>query len=106
VTDECGVEVRALLAAIKTHQDSMLVLPEESIYGNAQAITEHAIVAQTKPLLVHDAAGVGRTGAFLALHISLKKLEMEGKVRRNVTRRDGFMSVRLVSCASGQTRLV
>lgn len=72
--------VRSLLAAIKVHQDSKIVLPEENIYGNAAAITEHAIAAQTKPILVHDSAGVGRTGAFCALHISMKKLQMEGKI--------------------------
>jgi protein tyrosine phosphatase len=72
--------VRSLLASIKVHQDSKIVLPEENIYGNAAAITEHAIAAQIKPILVHDSAGVGRTGAFCALHISMKKLDLDGKV--------------------------
>eukprot|EP00038_Savillea_parva_P026697 m.55759 g.55759 ORF g.55759 m.55759 type:complete len:1519 (-) comp7627_c0_seq2:71-4627(-) len=72
--------VCALLMAIKVHQDSKIVLEEENIYGNAAAITAHAIASQTKPIIVHDAAGVGRTGAFCALHTSMKKLDLEGKI--------------------------
>lgn len=45
-----------------------------------QAINAQQITTQTKAMVVHDAAGVGRTGAFLALHIALEKFSLESKV--------------------------
>merc|ERR1719272_1692310 len=35
---------------------------------------------QTKPIVVHDSAGVGRTGAFIAFRVGLERLRDEGKV--------------------------
>jgi len=70
-----------LLASIQEYQRSKIVLSAESdIYGNVEAINAQSIAVQTKPLMVHDAAGVGRTGAFLALHIGLERYGIESKV--------------------------
>lgn len=70
-----------LLAGISEFQSTKIVLSAESdIYGNAEAINAQSISTQTKPVLVHDAAGVGRTGAFLAAHIALERYRIEAKV--------------------------
>jgi netrin-G3 ligand len=59
---------------ISAHQDSKIVMPGNSIYGNAEAINEQARLAQVKPVVVHCSAGVGRTGAFVGLMSSLERL--------------------------------
>lgn len=73
--------ITELLAAIAEYQATKITLSEEAdIYGNVEAINAQSIATQTKPLLVHDAAGVGRTGAFLTLHIGLERYRIEAKI--------------------------
>lgn len=72
-----GQPMCQLYSSITAYQNSKVVLPEESIYGNAAAIDEQARGAQIKPVVVLCSAGVGRTGAFCAMANCLKRLELE-----------------------------
>jgi len=62
---------------ILAYQTSRLVMPMNSIYGNAEAINEQSRLAQLKPVVVHCSAGVGRTGAFVGLMASMERLRDE-----------------------------
>eukprot|EP00049_Salpingoeca_infusionum_P016342 m.332970 g.332970 ORF g.332970 m.332970 type:complete len:4476 (-) comp16062_c0_seq1:606-14033(-) len=76
-----GSDVASMINEIETYARSRIVQPqEESIYGNAQIITEQAILAQRRPLVVHCTAGVGRTGAFIAMCICIKRMQEESKI--------------------------
>lgn len=74
-TPRDGEGVIDLRKKIIAYQDSKIVLPAESIYGNAAAIEEQARLAQIKPVVVHCSAGVGRTGAFITAMIGIDRLK-------------------------------
>merc|ERR1711988_716219 len=76
-----AVEIAAMCHDIETYQKSKVVFNVGmNIYGNQSAINEQESALQRKPVVVHDSAGVGKTGAFIAFQIGMEKLEDEGKV--------------------------
>jgi len=69
-----------LYSQLMAHQDAKILLPAESVYGNADAVNEQARLAQLKPVVVHCSAGVGRTGAFITILNCIRQLTTENTV--------------------------
>jgi len=80
---ESGRTLVELIQRIEDYERALIVVPEESIYGNAKAIAEQAILKQMRPVVVHCSAGVGRTGVFCALAIGIKRMQEEQKMDLN-----------------------
>lgn len=69
-----------MIRDVKTHQESKVILPSESLYGNASAIMEQARLAQIKPVVLHCGTGIAQTGAMAAILIGLERIDAEGSV--------------------------
>ena len=77
---QTGRSLVELIQRVETYERSLVVVAEESIYGNAKAIAEQAILKQMRPVVVHCSAGVGRTGVYCALAICIKRIQEEQKM--------------------------
>jgi len=77
---ESGRPLVQLIQIVEQYERALLVVPEESIYGNAKAIEEQTILKQLRPCVVHCSAGVGRTGVYCALAICIRRLIEEQKM--------------------------
>lgn len=69
-----------LIQKVEQYERSLLVVAEESIYGNAKAIEEQSILRQLRPTVVHCSAGVGRTGVYCAVALCIKRLQEDQKM--------------------------
>lgn len=77
---ESGRNLIQLIQMVEQYERSLLVVQEESIYGNAKAIEEQSVLRQLRPCVVHCSAGVARTGVFCAVAISIKRFQEEQKM--------------------------
>jgi len=89
-----GRSLVELVRLVRDFSRRAVVLPQESIYGNQQTITDQSV----RPIVVHCSNGINRSGVYCALASGIRRLEDENRVdlysivKHMRTQRAGMMS--------------